>query len=249
MSEDIGFMPADWPAPQAIRAGTTLRMGGISQPPFDSFNLGNHTGDAAPAVSANRARLVQDLALPDEPAWLTQVHGTTVVDAGRSSQERADASVSASSKGVCAVLTADCLPVLFCDVAGSCWGAAHAGWRGLAGGVLEATIGRLEAQPTELMAWLGPAIGPAAFEIGQDVYDVFCNAHPEDAAAFAPGRQTGKYLADLYRLARARLARAGVTVYGGGLCTYSSQERFYSFRRDGETGRMASLIWRTDDAV
>lgn len=248
MHSEFGFMTADWPAPAAIRAGVTLRHGGCSKPPFASFNLGDHVGDQAQAVAANRARLCQELALEQEPAWLTQVHGMAVAHAGAPVLAGADASVAHArnaANAVCIVLTADCLPVLFCAADASCWGAAHAGWRGLAAGVLEATVEQLAAKPSQLLAWLGPAIGPAVFEVGQDVYDAFCAQQPQDAAAFTPREHSGKYLADIYQLARARLERIGITsIYGGGLCTFSTPERFYSYRRDGRTGRMASLIWR-----
>src|SRR5699024_10996013 len=179
---------------------------------------------------------------------LTQVHGTYVVASGEPGAAPADASVAHAADdahAVCAVLTADCLPVLFCDTDATCWGAAHAGWRGLAAGVLEATIARLAVTPARLLAWLGPAIGPTMFEVGPEVRAAFCAQHPEDAAAFTAGTRQGKYLADIYQLARRRLRRAGITaVYGGGLCTVSTPERFYSYRRDGRTGRMASLVWR-----
>lgn len=246
MSDDIGFLAAGWPAPAAIGAGTTLRTGGVSQAPFDSFNLGDRAGDAPDAVAGNRARLQAALALPDEPAWLYQVHGTTVADAGARLPGSADASVATAADAVCAVLTADCLPVLLCDRRATCWGAAHAGWRGLASGVLEATIAGLPARPGDLLAWLGPAIGADAFEVGQDVFDAFVGRNGADAEAFTPRAAPGKYLADIDRLARARLRRAGVgSIHGGGWCTVSAPERFYSWRRDGRrTGRMASLIWR-----
>lgn len=246
MSSETIFMPADWPAPAPIRAGTSLRHGGVSASPYASLNLGAHTGDAPAAVATNRQRLRQALALPAEPAWLTQVHGTHVATAATAAKAPADACVADAATAVCAVMTADCLPVLLCNRAGTCWGAAHAGWRGLVGGVLEATIQRLDAAPAQLLAWLGPAIGPQAFEVGTDVYTAFCRQHVEDADAFTSTGTAGKYWADIYRLARARLRRAGVTaVYGGGLCTYSAPQRFYSYRREGETGRMASLIWCT----
>ncbi len=247
MTAGIGFLEADWPAPPSIRAGTTLRTGGASAPPFDSFNLGDRAGDDPQAVAANRARLVSQLALPAEPAWLYQAHGSRVADADAPMDGEADASVATAPSAVCAVLTADCLPVLFCDRSATCWAAAHAGWRGLAAGVLETTVARLPAEPSDLMAWLGPAIGPAAFEVGQDVFDAFRASHMQDVNAFKEQRAVrGKYHADIYALARARLGRAGVRqVYGGGRCTVTAPERLYSYRRDGVTGRLASLIWRT----
>lgn len=245
MSDGIDFLAADWPAPAHIRAGTTLRGGGASAAPFDSANLADHVGDTPAAVVANRKRLQTTLALPSEPAWLDQVHGIVVadLDAGRP-VEPADAAIATRGERVPVVLTADCLPVLFCDRAGECYGAAHAGWRSLAGGVLEATIAALAAPPDELMAWLGPAIGPANFEVGADVRDAFCRRDDEQAVAFVPATTPGKYRADLYALARRRLARAGVMyVFGQATCTSADPARFYSYRRDGRTGRMASLVW------
>lgn len=240
----IGFLTADWPAPAHIRAGTTLRTGGVSAAPFESLNLGDRTGDDAAAVAANRQRLHEQLALPGEPAWLFQVHGAGVADADRPIEDEADASVATRADAVCAVLTADCLPVLFCDDHGRCWGAAHAGWRGLAGGVLEATVAALPAPANQLMAWLGPSIGPHNFEVGEDVRAAFCDHALTDASCFSAAEAPGKYLADIYALARARLTRAGVkAVYGGGLCTIDDPARFYSYRRASKTGRMASLIW------
>lgn len=243
MTPGDDFLAADWPAPAHIRAGTTLRSGGVSRPPFDSLNLGAHTDDDAGAVADNRARLRRALGLPAEPAWLDQVHGIRVGDADRPIRESADAAIGCLPDTVCAVLTADCLPVVFCDRAGSCWGAAHAGWRGLAGGVLEATVAALPAPPSELLAWLGPSIGPANFEVGADVRAAFVDACADDFVAFRPGARQGKFLTDIYALARSRLARAGVTaVYGGGLCTIDDA-RFYSYRRAPVTGRMATLVW------
>lgn len=245
-SRSIGFLAADWPAPIHIRAGTTLRTGGVSAAPFDSFNHGDHTGDAPAAVAANRRRLREQLALPNEPAWLYQVHGAGVVDAEHPVTGEADASVASDAGAVCAVLTADCLPVVFCDRAGSCWGAAHAGWRGLAAGVLEATVAALPARPANLMAWLGPSIGPQRFEVGAEVRAAFVDDCVDDFVGFVEGGRRGHFMADLYALARRRLARAGLTdVYGGGLCTVDDSNRFFSYRRNPSTGRMATLIWST----
>ena len=221
----------------------TTREGGVSSPPWDSFNLGDHVGDDAAQVAENRARL--RVQLPAEPAWLKQIHGATVVDAG-SDVLTADASVTRQAGCVCAVLTADCLPVLFCDRAGRVVAAAHAGWRGLAQGVLEATVAAMQVPPGEVLAWMGAAIGPHAFEVGDDVRLAFVTQHPEAAAAFVPDPSgvPGKWLADIYQLARIRLNRVGVhAIYGGGRCTFNEADRFYSYRRDGVTGRMASLIW------
>ncbi|MGN8158328.1 peptidoglycan editing factor PgeF [Salinisphaera sp. RV14] len=238
------FLAADWPAPGHIRAGTTLRTGGASAAPFASLNLGAHTDDAARAVNDNRARLATALALPAEPSWLAQVHGTTVADLDAGHAGPADAAVTSRANRVPAVLTADCLPVVLCDTRGTCWAAAHAGWRGLAAGVLEATVAAMAAEPGDLLAWMGPAIGPENFEVGADVRQAFVCRHAESARMFAPKAKAGKYLADIYGLARLRLACAGVTrVFGGGLCTVAAPERFYSYRRDGATGRMATLIW------
>lgn len=239
------FIKPDWPAPANIRALVTTRAGGASRPPFDSFNLGDHVGDEPAAVRENRAAL--RAFLPAEPKWLRQVHGTAVALADNMNEPaEADAGVAFESGTVCAVLTADCLPVLFCDRDGTRVAAAHAGWRGLADEVLEASVAAMQCDPAHIMAWLGPAIGPQAFEVGGEVRDAFMRDLPETQTAFVAGRP-GKWLADIYELARLRLARAGVSqVYGGGLCTHADAARFYSYRRDKTTGRMASLIWRQD---
>ncbi|MBH3432451.1 peptidoglycan editing factor PgeF [Pseudomonas citronellolis] len=234
----------DWPAPANVRACVSTRAGGVSQAPFDSFNLGDHVGDEPAAVAENRRRLEQ--AQGCRPAWLSQVHGIEVVEADPSRVATADASWSATPGIACAVLTADCLPTLFCDRAGTRVAAAHAGWRGLAGGVLEATLDRLAVPADEVLVWLGPAIGPQAFEVGPEVREAFLADHAEAAAAFVPSVNAGRYMADIYQLARIRLAARGVTaVYGGGLCTFSDAERFYSYRRNPRTGRQASLVWLT----
>jgi polyphenol oxidase len=233
-----------WPAPSHVRSASTTRAGGVSGPPYDSLNLGAHVGDAADAVAVNRASLRQQLNLPAEPLWLEQVHGRQVVDAATAGRRpAADACLCRESGRVCVVMTADCLPVLFCDRAGTVVAAAHAGWRGLAAGVLEATVEALAVAPEQVLAWLGPAIGPEAFEVGEEVREAFTAVHKDADAAFV-ARSNGRWLADLYRLARLRLRAVGVdAVYGGGFCTFSDPERFYSFRRDRTTGRMASLIW------
>lgn len=236
------FIKPDWPAPATVQALVTTRTGGASRPPYDSLNLGDHVGDDPAAVSENRRRL--RAFLPDEPKWLIQVHGTTVAKADElQGAVEADASVAFNPGKVCAVLTADCLPVLFCDRRGTRVAAAHAGWRGLSAGVLEASVADMQCKPADILAWMGPAIGPQAFEVGEEVREAFVHDLPEAGAAFLPG-QAGKWLANLYELARLRLARVGVReVYGGGFCTYSDSVRFYSYRRDKTTGRMASLIW------
>ncbi|TBW51027.1 peptidoglycan editing factor PgeF [Marinobacter halodurans] len=238
----------DWPLPENVRAAVSTRVGGLSVPPFDTLNLGDHVGDAVSAVTANRARLADALEVrPESIGWIRQVHGTGVAHLPADAGHEADASWTREPGVACAVLTADCLPVLFCADDGSQVAAAHAGWRGLASGVLEATLATFPAI-AGVRVWLGPAIGPDAFEVGSDVLQAFVKDDRTAASAFrdAPGRP-GHYLADLYTLARHRLCRAGVRaerIYGGGFCTFSDPGRFYSYRRDGETGRMASLIWR-----
>lgn len=247
----------DWPdLPASVGALATSRNGGASEAPYDDgkggggLNLGLHVNDDPEAVRANRARL--QAWLPGRPAWIAQVHGAAVVDASTVGADQpvrtGDASIATTPGVVCAILTADCLPVLFADLDGKVVGAAHAGWRGLAGGVLGATVKAMRvAGADQITAWMGPAIGPAAFEVGPEVVDAFVAALPGDAARACfsdyPGRP-GKYLADMFALARLMLAQDGVErVHGGGLCTASAAERFYSYRRDGVTGRQASLIW------
>lgn len=244
-----GIVP-DWPAAApAIGALSTIRCGGLSGAPYDDgaggggLNLGLHVGDDAASVAQNRARL--RAVLPGEPVWLAQVHGAEVVDAAAvRGVPEADASFSTLPGVVCAILTADCLPVLFADRGGAVVGAAHAGWRGLARGVLQNTVARMrQAGAADIVAWLGPAIGPQRFEVGPEVRAAFADVDPAAGAAFV-AQGNGKYLADIYQLARLALAGCGVRqVGGGGLCTVSDKRRFYSYRRDGVTGRMASLIW------
>ncbi len=228
----------------------TTRDGGVSAGPYASLNLGAQVQDDPIAVAENRVRLRQTL--PAEPIWLNQVHGTQAVQAESvRSVPDADASCTREPNPVCAVLSADCLPVLFCAHDGSLVAAAHAGWRGLAAGVLEATLAAMRVSPSEVMVWMGAAIGPDAFEVGAEVRATFIQSHPDAARAFVLVAQTrstptspDKWLANIYTLARIRLNSCGVTaVYGGGLCTYTDATRFYSYRRDGKTGRMASLIW------
>lgn len=262
------FIVPEWPAPSNVRALSTTRRGGISLPPYGAtaklpggLNLGTHVGDLPEHVAENRLRLQAHL--PHVPLWLDQVHGCSVVTVPvDGSVPSADASITAQPQAVCAIMTADCLPVLLCDRAGTVVGAAHAGWRGLRAGVLEQTLERMrsharEGDATEWLAWLGPAIGPTAFEVGSEVRDAFLAAARENeraatSAAFQPhrdaaARRAGKYLADLYALARIRLARAGcVAVSGGTRCTYTEADVFYSYRRDLRTGRMASLVWLAD---
>jgi YfiH family protein len=247
----------DWPAPGNVRAFITTRAGGTSGGPYASFNLGLRTEDDPAAVAANRAALRS--LLPQEPVWLRQVHGNRVVDADAwptapevnadapPATPEADAAIARNPGTVCAVLVADCVPVLLADRAGGSVAVAHAGWRGLAGGVVENTVRGMQCPPAEVLAFLGPGIGPRAFEVGADVREAFVDDDPGAQSAFVP-HTPGKWLADLFTLARRRLARAGVSrVFGGGLCTHSDPARFYSHRRNPVTGRMAALIWRAPE--
>jgi YfiH family protein len=239
------FLRPNWPAPAGVHAAMTTRAGGVSQGPYASFNLASHVGDEAAAVSENRRRLRAALRLPAEPAWLEQVHGIRVAALPGILRGPADAAVTFTAGCVCAVLVADCLPVFLAGRDGCRVGIAHAGWRGLAAGVIEATVAALECDPGELIAWLGPSIGPAAFEVGGEVRDAFLAQDAGSAIAFRAGRE-GRWFANLPALARRRLASAGVgDVLGDGLCTHSDAARFYSYRRDGVTGRMAALAWLT----
>lgn len=246
----------DWVVPANVRAVMTTRRGGVSVAPWDSLNLGVHVGDSQSSVQQNRRRVREAAGLPSEPVWLEQVHGTSVAvldeahskAAAAGNRPRADAAVTSREGVVCSIQVADCMPVLFAARDGSVVGAAHAGWRGLAGGVLEATVEAMRKPANELVAWLGPAIGPANFEVGQDVLDAFMRSSaPKDRAAtqaaFA-SKSSGKWLADLYAIARLRLAAMGISqVDGGGRCTMAEKDQFFSFRRDGRTGRMAGLVW------
>ena len=239
----------DWPAPAHVKALFTTRNGGVSRGENDvyaSLNLGAHVNDDIAHVTRNRALLRRHL--PNEPKWLKQVHGTLPVwiDHAEAVTPEGDAVLSRKSGTVCAVMVADCLPVFLCDAAGTTVGIVHAGWRGLAGGIIEQSIAAMQVDQRKLMAWLGPAIGPDHFEVGEDVYDTFVRHDAQAAHAFVPkhSQHEKKWLADIFLLARQRLASAGITeIYGGGVCTYSDPARFFSYRRDGETGRMAALIW------
>ncbi len=237
----------DWPAPANVKALQTTRAGGVSAAPYDSLNLGGHVGDDGLKVAANRQLLSPYV--PTEPLWLNQVHGIAVVDAAIAScLPDADASFTKASKVVCATMTADCLPVLLCDEAGTVVAAVHAGWRGLCDGVIESAIAAMQLPPRNLMAWLGPAIGPNAFEVGADVRAAFMT-HANEANLAFRAVAGDKWLGDIYLLAKQRLHKLGVErIYGGGLCTYTDRTRFFSFRRDGATGRMASLIWLDNHA-
>lgn len=243
MQTDAWLTPA-WAAPATVRVVTTTRAGGVSGGSYASLNLADHVGDEPAAVRGNRARLRETLPLPAEPAWLEQVHGADVLTLhGASPATPADAAWTDRAGVVLAVLTADCLPVVLCDAAGSAIAVAHAGWRGLAGGVLEATVRAMPIVPARLLAWLGPAISQAAFEVGPEVREAFVTHDANAATAFKPG-PPGKWYCDLYTLARQRLAAAGViAVSGGGFCTFQDAERFFSYRRDGQCGRMATVAW------
>ncbi|NND45845.1 MAG: peptidoglycan editing factor PgeF [Xanthomonadales bacterium] len=240
--KDLCIEP-DWPAPKGVRALQTTREGGVSQGPWRSLNLGEHSGDEVEHVRQNRQRLAA--LLPARPAWPRQVHGNRVLSHAQVSEGARDAdAVYASGPGqVCGVLTADCLPVLFTDRDGGQVAVAHAGWRGLAAGVLEQTVASMRADPGALLAWLGPAIGPDHFQVGPEVREAFLAWGPDAGQAFEPDGDA--WLADLYLLARQRLAGVGVTaVFGGGLCTVCDAGRFFSYRRDGQTGRMGTLVWK-----
>jgi hypothetical protein len=244
------WLTPDWDVAPNVHALSTLRGGGLSAQAYASFNLAQHVGDDPEHVRANRALLRAAAKLPSEPLWLEQVHGIHVVEhpglAASAVQPRADAAVAFGPGRVCVVMTADCLPVVFADRAGTRIGVAHAGWRGLVGGVLEATVAALRAEPDQLVAWLGPAIGPDAFEVGPEVRDAFIAGDAASDDAFVRN-EAGRFQADLYRLARRALARVGVChVSGGGRCTQREAAEFFSFRRDGgRTGRMATLAWLT----
>ncbi|WP_455807216.1 peptidoglycan editing factor PgeF [Pseudomonas fluorescens] len=239
----MNWLTPDWPAPASVKACVTTREGGVSEAPFDSLNLGDHVDDRPEAVAENRRRLTEHFSI--QPAWLQQVHGIAVAHADPGIVATADASWTTTPGIACTAMTADCLPALFCDRAGTRVAAAHAGWRGLAAGVLEATLDSLDVPAEDVLIWLGPAIGPKAFEVGPEVREVFINQLPAAAEAFLPSHNAGKFMADIYLLARLRLAERGVTaVYGGGFCTVTDP-RFFSYRRASRTGRFASLVWLT----
>jgi len=242
------FIYPDWPATGQVHACVSTRRTGFSVPPYDSFNLAAHVGDDADAVGRNRALLREFLQLVQEPVWLNQVHGDRVLDLdGPVRDLDADAAVTSRQHAVCSVMTADCLPLLFASTSGDRVGAAHAGWRGLAAGIIEATVAEMHTPAEQLLVWLGPAIGPQHFEVGEDVRQAFMQQQPRAEAAFIATRP-GHWLADIYQLARLRLARLGIhQIYGGDLCSYTDAQRFYSYRRDKRTGRMASLIWLGDN--
>ena len=274
----LAWITPDWPAPPAVRVVTTTRSGGVSRAPYASLNLATGTGDVPAAVARNRAMVMSALEIEREPCWLDQVHGSEVVRAARyATAPRADAGVGDAGSPPCAVLTADCLPVVLCDAAGTRTGIAHAGWRGLAGGVIERCVAAMERPACELLAWLGPAIGAESYEVGPEVREACLAADPGAGRAFAPctpdrceggpstpDRSEGdppapaeprrpsapsapvadRWFADLYAIARSRLESLGIErVYGGGFCTCRDADRFFSHRRDGVTGRFATLAW------
>ncbi|MFW5431284.1 MAG: peptidoglycan editing factor PgeF [Methylophilaceae bacterium] len=230
-----------WPAPTNVRSIQTTRTGGISTAPYDSFNLGDHANDNPHHVAHNR-QLLSDL-VPTEPVWLNQTHGVQVIDAALSTCiETADASFTTNTNIVCVTMTADCLPVLLCDKAGTVVASVHAGWRGLCDGVIEEVVKSMPVSACELMAWLGPAIGPGAFKVSEEVREKFAAQDRQAVSAFKP--HGDKWLGDLYLIARQRLQSLGITgIYGETLCTYSNPDQFFSYRRDGDTGRMATMIW------
>ncbi len=244
------FLRADWSAPATVRAGCSLRSGGRSAAPYASFNLGDHVGDDPAAVSANRVLLRATLQLPAEPLWLRQVHGTHVADADESaSAGPADAAVTRTGTRPLAILVADCMPVLFASADGAVLGAAHAGWRGLSAGVLEATVRAMRVDPEGMHAWLGPAIGAEHFEVGAEVRAAFVDHDARASAAFSANPR-GRWQCDLQWLARARLAELGVRqIAAANLCSFADARQCYSYRRDGRTGRMAALLWRAGTAA
>lgn len=246
ISFDDSFITPSWPAPQHIKAYTTTRLAGVSESSFSSFNLAEHVDDRRDHVCTNRSILKQRLSLPSNPQWLTQVHGVDVIAAQKNGGVlEADASYTDKPEVVCSILTADCLPVLLTNKKGSFVAAVHAGWRGLAAGVLEKAVATYSGDNRDLLVWFGPAIGASKFEVGQDVYDMFAELPVNNVKAFVRSEvDRSKWLADLYYLACCQLNAVGVTeIYGGDFCTYSEVDKFFSYRRDGATGRMATLIW------
>lgn len=243
MSRSKHWLTPDWSAPEGVRAATTLRAGGVSLPPYDSLNPALHVGDDVGRVKQNRQIIKNMLELPAEPVWMEQIHSNRVIQADNfTALEQADASYTSERGVVCTIMTADCLPVLVCSVGGDCVGAIHAGWRGLLNGIISNTLAAMGAG--DYLVWLGPAIGPECFEVGVEVRDAFVQKAGAFDDAFTQ-QNNGKWLADIYQLARIELASLGVNkVFGGDFCTMTDAQRFYSYRRDQQTGRMATLIWR-----
>ena len=240
----VDIIKPDWPAPSHIHAYSTTRNGGYSEAPYDSLNFGEHVGDSLENVATNRGLLMESLSLPNEPLWLEQIHSNQVICADAPPEIlQADASFAKTANKVCVVTTADCLPLLLCNKAGTIVAAVHAGWRGLATGIIEQTAKILLRHDPELMAWMGPAIGPEHYEVGDEVRQAFISHDPQAEQAFKSS-PNNRWLADMYLLARQRLNSLGIQdIYGGGFCTFSDSKRFFSYRRDGVTGRMATLIW------
>jgi len=249
MQTDCVLVP-DWPEPERVKALVTTRLGGVSLGGFASLNLGTHVNDERDSVAQNRLTLANHTGLAASRfAWLDQVHGLAIITAEAGGQVvQADGSDTTENNLACVVMTADCLPVLFCDQAGTKVSAVHAGWRGLAGGILQKAVQRF-ADPSKVMAWLGPAISQAHFEVGNDVYQAFIANNAQNHSAFTASEDPNKWMADIYQLARLQLKSAGVDqIYGGQYCTYADEKHFYSYRRDGvESGRMASLVWLNSD--
>lgn len=249
MTQYQHYIIPDWPAPAQIQAYVTTRQQGHSSPPFDSFNLASHVNDQPSAVTANINQLIEELNLPEPPSWLNQVHGNTVLYIGKhpNTLVDADASFTRERNKVCAILTADCLPILLCNRTGTEVAAIHAGWKGLLAEIIPATIAAMQTPPANLLAWMGPALGPDRFPIGDDIYQRFLNLHPDNKKSFF--RKQAQWHLNCYNLGRLQLQRAGVTeIFGGGSCTYENDSHFYSYRRDNKvTGRMASLIFIRDN--
>jgi YfiH family protein len=240
----MAILKLEWPSPVGVNAIYSDRLAGASQSPYDSYNLGDHVGDLTQAVAANRADFQQSM--PAQVCWLQQIHSTKVVDAHAASGYllEADACVAKRAGAACVVMTADCLPLLFCDKQARVVAAAHAGWRGLLNGVIENTVAQMAVEPQQIMVWMGPAIGPQAFEVGVEVRQQFIAKSGEAESAFRPSAAPGKYYADIFSLAKQRLNALSINnIYQQGSCTYSEPERFFSYRRDGQTGRMAAAIW------
>lgn len=243
----MSIITPNWPAPTWVSAFTTLRTGGVSKPPFDSFNFGEAVGDSPENVAFNRLRLTQSYSLPQEPVWLAQTHSADLIEITRERNfsRTADGAWTLLPNTPCVVTTADCLPLLLCDTSGTLVAAIHCGWRGILRGIIEKAIFTFKQKSQgDILAWLGPAIGPDHFEVGQEVKAQFTGLDPALAFAFKPAQMPHKWLANLYELARIKLHQLGVNqIWGGNYCTYSDPTRFYSYRRDGKTGRMASVIW------
>lgn len=240
----LNWIAADWPAPDFIKAGVTTRAGGVSAKPFNNLNIATHVGDKLSDVEKNRSILLHDLKIPNAPQWLEQTHSTETILLPNSIKiPKADASYTLEKNIVCAVMTADCLPLLITDEKGGCVAAIHAGWRGLCDGIIEATIKKLPAEAESLLVWMGPAIGADVYEIGKEVYDAYTAIDEDTKEAFTPTTE-GHWLFDIYQLAKLKLNKIGIKkIYGGEHCTFSEEDNFFSYRRDNVTGRMASMIW------